>query len=163
MCTCWRTERPSEQPTHTMNPVSQQESLLTYSARPNAAACQDTLPGRYRWWVMALSMAAFTLAFLGWLNESWLYLFDSPIWLNRYTETASAVSRPATWVYRCGDRARRQERSPASRTVWAAPVASSPVPPMHWRFMMCATCSGPICGRMPAICSSENRGPRNPE
>ncbi|MEA3290992.1 MAG: 4Fe-4S dicluster domain-containing protein, partial [Pseudomonadota bacterium] len=37
---------------------------------------------------MALSMAAFTLAFLGWLNESWLYLFESPIWLNRYTEYA---------------------------------------------------------------------------
>jgi len=37
---------------------------------------------------MALSMAAFTLAFLGWLNESWLYLFESPVWLNRYTEYA---------------------------------------------------------------------------
>lgn len=37
---------------------------------------------------MALAMAAFTLAFLGWLNESWLYLFESPVWLNRYTEYA---------------------------------------------------------------------------
>ncbi|MEG7522708.1 MAG: FAD-dependent oxidoreductase [Chromatiales bacterium] len=71
-----------------MNPVSRQESPLTYNARPNGAAHQDTLPGRYRWWVMTLSMAAFTLAFVGWLNESWLYLFESPIWLNRYTEYA---------------------------------------------------------------------------
>lgn len=37
---------------------------------------------------MALSMAAFTLAFAGWFNESWLYLFESPICLNRYTEYA---------------------------------------------------------------------------
>jgi glutamate synthase (NADPH/NADH) small chain len=33
-------------------------------------------------------MAAFTLAFVGWLNETWLLLFDNPIWLNRYTEYA---------------------------------------------------------------------------
>jgi glutamate synthase (NADPH/NADH) small chain len=33
-------------------------------------------------------MAAFTLAFVGWINESWLYLYESPIWLNRYTEYA---------------------------------------------------------------------------
>jgi glutamate synthase (NADPH/NADH) small chain len=33
-------------------------------------------------------MAAFSLAFLGWLNESWLFLWESPIWLNRYTEYA---------------------------------------------------------------------------
>jgi len=46
------------------------------------------MPGRYRWWVMVLSMAAFTLAFLGWINESWLFLYESPIWLNRYTEYA---------------------------------------------------------------------------
>ncbi len=71
-----------------MNPAREQDSLLTYSARPNGATRQDTLPGRYRGWVMALSMAAFTLAFLGWFNESWLYLFESPIWLNRYTEYA---------------------------------------------------------------------------
>ncbi|MEJ1298855.1 MAG: FAD-dependent oxidoreductase [Candidatus Sedimenticola sp. (ex Thyasira tokunagai)] len=61
---------------------------LAYSARANGATCQDTLPGRYPWWVMVIAMAAFTLAFGGWLNESWLYLFDSPIWLNRYTEYA---------------------------------------------------------------------------
>jgi hypothetical protein len=28
------------------------------------------------------------LAFVGWLNETWLFLFESPIWLNRYTEYA---------------------------------------------------------------------------
>ncbi len=61
---------------------------FAYSARPNGAACQNTLPGRYPWWVVVITMAAFTLAFGGWLNESWLYLFDSPIWLNRYTEYA---------------------------------------------------------------------------
>jgi polyferredoxin len=33
-------------------------------------------------------MAAFTLAFVGWLNEAWLFWWDSPIWLNRYTEYA---------------------------------------------------------------------------
>lgn len=71
-----------------MNAISQHEKLLTYSARSKGAARQDTLPGRYRVWVMALSMAAFTLAFLGWFNESWLYLYESPIWLNRYTEYA---------------------------------------------------------------------------
>ncbi len=35
-----------------------------------------------------LSMAAFSLAFFGWLNETWLFLFENPIWLNRYTEYA---------------------------------------------------------------------------
>lgn len=52
------------------------------------ASEQDTLPSRYRWPVHLLSMAAFTLAFVGWLNETWLFLFESPIWLNRYTEYA---------------------------------------------------------------------------
>ncbi|MEW8506461.1 MAG: FAD-dependent oxidoreductase [Candidatus Thiodiazotropha sp.] len=61
---------------------------LCYRARPNQATQQSVLPGRYRGWVMALSMAAFTLAFLGWFNESWLYLYENPIWLNRYTEYA---------------------------------------------------------------------------
>jgi glutamate synthase (NADPH/NADH) small chain len=55
---------------------------------PVAAGEQDTLPSRYRWPVQALSLAAFTLAFVGWLNETWLFLFDNPIWLNRYTEYA---------------------------------------------------------------------------
>ena len=46
------------------------------------------MPGRYRPGIQLLSMAAFTLAFFGWLNESWLYWFENPIWLNRYTEYA---------------------------------------------------------------------------
>lgn len=56
--------------------------------RPAQAGRQDTLASRYSRWVRLLAMAAFTLAFLGWLNESWLFLWDSPIWLNRYTEYA---------------------------------------------------------------------------
>ncbi len=44
------------------------------------------MPVRYRLWVQLLSMAAFTLAFVGWLNETWLFWFENPIWLNRYTE-----------------------------------------------------------------------------
>jgi len=71
-----------------MNNTVRQATPLTYKPRPKDATCQDTLPGRYPWWVMALSMAAFVLALLGWLNESWLYLYESPIWLNRYTEYA---------------------------------------------------------------------------
>lgn len=49
---------------------------------------QDTLPSRYGWPVKLLSLAAFSLAFVGWLNETWLFLFENPIWLNRYTEYA---------------------------------------------------------------------------
>jgi len=71
-----------------MNPAREQDDLLTYNARPNGTTRQDTLPGRYRGWVIGLSMAAFSLAFLGWFNEAWLYLYESPIWLNRYTEYA---------------------------------------------------------------------------
>lgn len=59
-----------------MNAAGQPEAVLTYSARPEAATCQSTLPGRYRRWVMALSVIAFTLAFAGWFNESWLCLYD---------------------------------------------------------------------------------------
>ncbi|OOZ38461.1 hypothetical protein BOW53_15490 [Solemya pervernicosa gill symbiont] len=46
------------------------------------------MPSRYRLWVQLFSLAAFTLAFVGWLNESWLFWFENPIWLNRYTEYA---------------------------------------------------------------------------
>ncbi len=46
------------------------------------------MPRRYSLGVQALSMAAFTLAFVGWLNETWLMWFDNPIWINRYTEYA---------------------------------------------------------------------------
>lgn len=54
----------------------------------SGAGEQDTLPSRYGWQVQLLAMAAFTLAFVGWLNETWLFLFENPIWLNRYTEYA---------------------------------------------------------------------------
>ncbi len=46
------------------------------------------MPVRYSLVVQLLSMAAFSLAFLGWLNETWLFWFDNPVWLNRYTEYA---------------------------------------------------------------------------
>jgi len=46
------------------------------------------MPARYSLSVQLLSMAAFTLAFVGWLNETWLMWFENPIWLNRYTEYA---------------------------------------------------------------------------
>ena len=49
---------------------------------------QGLMPARYSLAVQMLSMAAFTLAFFGWLNETWLFWFDNPIWLNRYTEYA---------------------------------------------------------------------------
>lgn len=65
-----------------------QRSPLVRTPRPADASCQDTQAALYPAWVRALTMAAFTLAFLGWLNESWLFLWESPIWLNRYTEYA---------------------------------------------------------------------------
>lgn len=61
---------------------------ITHAARPTPASRQDSLAGRYALWVQILAMAAFTLAFLGWLNESYLFWWDNPIWLNRYTEYA---------------------------------------------------------------------------
>lgn len=61
---------------------------LNHQPRPSAASTQGSLARRYPLWVQWLSMAAFTLAFVGWLNETWLFLFDNPIWLNRYTEYA---------------------------------------------------------------------------
>lgn len=64
------------------------EQPLRYLPRPLTATQQDSLPGRYSLAVQVLSMAAFTLAFLGWLNEVWLKLSDNPFWLNRYTEYA---------------------------------------------------------------------------
>lgn len=71
-----------------MQNVSEITVPLIRAPRPLAAGQQDTLAGRYPAWVRWLAMAAFSLAFLGWLNESWLFLWDSPIWLNRYTEYA---------------------------------------------------------------------------
>jgi glutamate synthase (NADPH/NADH) small chain len=64
------------------------EQPLRHMPRPLAASRQDSLPGRYSLAVQWFSMAAFTVAFFGWLNESWLMLFDNPIWLNHYTEYA---------------------------------------------------------------------------
>lgn len=64
------------------------QRLLARHARLSAAGRQNTLPARYPAWVRLVAMAAFVLAFVGWLNESWLFLWESPIWLNRYTEYA---------------------------------------------------------------------------
>jgi len=61
---------------------------ITHVPRESEAGAQDSLPRKYPIAVQALSFAAFTLAFLGWLNETWLFLFDNPVWLNRYTEYA---------------------------------------------------------------------------
>jgi glutamate synthase (NADPH/NADH) small chain len=67
--------------------MNSRETIIR-TPRPADANRQDTLAARYPPWVRMLVMAAFALAFLGWLNESWLFLWDSPIWLNRYTEYA---------------------------------------------------------------------------
>ena len=64
------------------------EQPIRYQPRSLAATQQDSLPGRYSLTVQLLSMAAFTIAFFGWLNESWLMWFDNAIWLNHYTEYA---------------------------------------------------------------------------
>jgi glutamate synthase (NADPH/NADH) small chain len=61
---------------------------IVHAARPSAGGAQDLLPRRYSRAVQWLSLAAFTLAFVGWFNETWLFLFENPIWLNRYTEYA---------------------------------------------------------------------------
>lgn len=61
---------------------------IAFQARPTPASEQNSLAGRYSLWVQLLSLAAFSLAFLGWLNESYLFWWDNPIWLNRYTEYA---------------------------------------------------------------------------
>lgn len=47
---------------------------------------QRSLAGRYSPAVGAICLGAFVLAFLGWLNDSYLFLWESPLWLNRYTE-----------------------------------------------------------------------------
>ncbi|VAX11690.1 Glutamate synthase [NADPH] small chain [hydrothermal vent metagenome] len=66
----------------------QTEHILTHNPRFVNSSQQDLMPSRYSLPIQILSMAAFTLAFVGWLNETWLMLFDNPIWLNRYTEYA---------------------------------------------------------------------------
>ncbi len=66
----------------------QVDNSLTHNPRTVNATEQDLMPARYGLPVQLLSMAAFTLAFVGWLNETWLMWFENPIWLNRYTEYA---------------------------------------------------------------------------
>lgn len=61
---------------------------LIHQHRVQSASWQDSLPSSYRLPVQIICLSAFMLAFIGWLNESWLYWFESPIWLNRYTEYA---------------------------------------------------------------------------
>jgi len=62
------------------------EQAFYHSARDAASGHQDLMPVRYSLVVQIFSIAAFSLAFVGWLNESWLFWFENPIWLNRYTE-----------------------------------------------------------------------------
>jgi glutamate synthase (NADPH/NADH) small chain len=76
--------------------------LMTYQPRAATSTEQGSLPRRYAPWVQWLSMAAFTLAFVGWLNESWLFWFDNPIWLNRYTEYAIILAF-GVWRIRAED------------------------------------------------------------
>lgn len=64
------------------------EHIITYQPRAKNGSQQNLMPSRYGLPVQILSMLAFTLAFVGWLNESWLMWFENPIWLNRYTEYA---------------------------------------------------------------------------
>jgi glutamate synthase (NADPH/NADH) small chain len=57
-----------------------------HNPREESSNSQDLMPSRYGIGIRVLSLAAFTLAFVGWLNETWLFWFENPIWLNRYTE-----------------------------------------------------------------------------
>jgi polyferredoxin len=59
-----------------------------YKPKGLPASTQRSLGGKYAVAIQLLSLAAFTWAFLGWLNETYLFWWDSPIWLNRYTEYA---------------------------------------------------------------------------
>ena len=66
--------------------ISNAEQPIYHKPRNSGSSRQDLMPARYGLLVQILSMAAFTLAFVGWLNETWLFWFENPIWLNRYTE-----------------------------------------------------------------------------
>ena len=66
--------------------ISHAEQAIYHRPRNSDSSRQDLMPARYSLLVQILSMAAFTLAFVGWLNETWLFWFENPIWLNRYTE-----------------------------------------------------------------------------
>lgn len=113
--------RAHGQPPHT--PTHAAEAKGTHATvrrlgRLMPSATQRSLAGRYPWWVKALSLAAFTWAFLGWLNDAWFFQFGSPLWLNRYTEYVLIV---ALGVWRI-----RAEKNPYTRkrlTVLVANVA----------------------------------------
>lgn len=62
------------------------QHVICHQPRAISSSQQDLMPSRYGLPVQIVSMMAFTLAFVGWLNETWLMLFENPIWLNRYTE-----------------------------------------------------------------------------
>ena len=62
------------------------EQVFYHSARETNGSHQDLMPAHYSLTVQIFSMLAFTLAFVGWLNETWLFWFENPVWLNRYTE-----------------------------------------------------------------------------
>jgi glutamate synthase (NADPH) small chain len=101
--------------------------LWVREPRPADPSSQDSLASRYPAWVRWVVMAAFALAFLGWLNESWLFLWDSPIWLNRYTEYAIIL---AFGIWRIGAERNRYTRkrliilvSVVTRPVVADPLA----------------------------------------
>ncbi len=57
-----------------------------YKAKTMPASRQRSLAGKYSVAIQVLSLAMFSWAFLGWFNESWLFWWNNPIWLNRYTE-----------------------------------------------------------------------------
>lgn len=60
----------------------------SYKPKRMAASKQRSLAGEYALPIQALSLLVFFWAFMGWLNETYLFWLDSPIWLNRYTEYA---------------------------------------------------------------------------
>ncbi len=59
-----------------------------YRAKALPVGQQRSLAGRYAWPLRLVALAAFAWAFLGWFNETWLFIGDNPIWLNRYSEYA---------------------------------------------------------------------------
>jgi glutamate synthase (NADPH/NADH) small chain len=78
-------------PAHDAGPAHHRQRIIpiiAHDPRQAPASQQGLLPARYPLAIQILAFVAFTLAFAGWLNESWLFLFDNPIWLNRYTEYA---------------------------------------------------------------------------
>lgn len=84
-------------------------TVIHHMPRASGPTQQGSLPRRYPLWVQGFSMVAFTLAFVGWLNETWLFLFDNPIWLNRYTEYAIILGF-GLWRIRAEDNAYTRKR-----------------------------------------------------